>query len=215
MKLIKACLFVSCWLFIAPLMAQTYEGKASFYADKFEGRPTASGEKYRAREFTAAHRTLPFGTVVRVTNLENKREVIVTINDRGPFVKSRIIDLSKAAAQSLDFILQGVADVRVEILETGELDYFLDVSGNPLSPKGWYIQLASFSEKGNALVFARDISKAHGTSVFLEQKTVENIPRYRVHAGPYESRNAAEQTMKLLQASFSGIMLKEQLSGSQ
>jgi rare lipoprotein A len=209
MKITKACLFVSCWLFTITTSAQTYEGKASYYADKFEGRPTASGVKYRANEFTAAHRNLPFGTVVRVTNLENKREVIVTINDRGPFVKNRIIDLSKAAALSLDFVLQGVADVRVEILETGQLDYFVDTAGNPFTPQGWYIQLASFSQKANAFLFARDIGKAHSTDVFLEQKTIENIPHYRVHAGPFETKSGAEETMKALDSSFKGLLLKQ------
>lgn len=72
---------------LATAMAQVQVGKASFYADKFEGSPTASGEKYRASRLTAAHKTLPFGTKVRVTNLANNESVVVTINDRGPFVE--------------------------------------------------------------------------------------------------------------------------------
>src|SRR5690349_13416431 len=80
------------------LYGQVQTGKASFYADKFEGVPTASGEKYKHNKLTGAHKTLPFGTTVRVTNLANNQSVEVTINDRGPYVDNRIIDLSKAAA---------------------------------------------------------------------------------------------------------------------
>ncbi len=89
-------------------------GMASFYSDKFEGKKTASGEIYKSSKMTAAHPTLPFGTKVKVTNLSNNKSVIVTVNDRGPFVKNRIIDLSKAAAIKLDIIDQGVDKVKVE-----------------------------------------------------------------------------------------------------
>ena len=92
-------------------------GMASFYGDAFEGKQTASGEPYKASELTAAHRTLAFGTRVRVTNLANDRSVIVRVNDRGPFVKERIIDLSKAAAAKLDYIDKGVTRVRIEVLD--------------------------------------------------------------------------------------------------
>lgn len=93
------------------------EGKASFYADKFEGRTTASGERYSHNKKTCAHLSLPFGTLVRVTNLANSKSVVVRVNDRGPFVPNRIIDLSKSAAQSLDFIGAGIADVKIEVIE--------------------------------------------------------------------------------------------------
>lgn len=89
-------------------------GIASYYAARFQGRPTASGERFDNGRLTAAHRTLPFGTRVRVTNLDNGRSVTVRVNDRGPFVKGRIIDLSVAAAKRLDMLRAGVARVRVE-----------------------------------------------------------------------------------------------------
>jgi rare lipoprotein A len=89
-------------------------GMASYYSDKFEGKKTASGELYKSSKMTAAHPTLPFGTLVKVTNLSNNKSVNVTVNDRGPFVKDRIIDLSKSAAVKLDYIDQGVAKVKVE-----------------------------------------------------------------------------------------------------
>ena len=91
-------------------------GKASYYADKFNGRKTASGEIYDHSKKTAAHLTLAFGTKVRVTNLANNKSVVVKINGRGPFVKGRIIDLSKSAAKQLNFLDKGVTEVKVEIL---------------------------------------------------------------------------------------------------
>ena len=96
--------------------AQT--GVASYYADKFQGRPTASGERFDQRKMTAAHRTLPFGTKARVTNPADGRSVVVRINDRGPFVKGRVIDLSRAAAEKLGIVRAGLAQVKVEVLTT-------------------------------------------------------------------------------------------------
>ena len=101
--------------------AQTYIGKASFYADKFEGRSTASGEIFSQKKLTAAHRSLAFGTHVKVTNLKNGKSVVVTINDRGPFVKGRIIDLSKRAASKIDLITDGVAEVSLEVIKPEKL----------------------------------------------------------------------------------------------
>jgi rare lipoprotein A len=90
------------------------EGKASYYANRFHGRTTASGAHFDKKEFTAAHRSLPFGTMVRVTNLANGRKVFVKVNDRGPNMKSRIIDLSRAAAKQIGLIDNGIGDVRIE-----------------------------------------------------------------------------------------------------
>nr|AAL68890.1 rare lipoprotein A [Chlorobium limicola] len=89
-------------------------GKASYYATRFHGRTTANGETFDMKEFTAAHRSLPFGTIVRVTNLNNGKMVFVKINDRGPFKKNRIIDLSKAAAKKLDLVDNGIGRVKIE-----------------------------------------------------------------------------------------------------
>ena len=91
-------------------------GFASFYGSEFHGRRTASGERYDEGELSAAHRTLPFGTRVRLTNLKNGRTVVVTITDRGPFRRGRIVDVSKRAARELGFLRAGVARVRLEVL---------------------------------------------------------------------------------------------------
>lgn len=98
----------------APPQVQT--GTASYYADSLNGRPTASGAPYDKNALTAAHNSLPFGTRVRVTNLTNDKSVVVTINDRGPKTKGRIIDLSRAAASQIGMLEAGVVKVRVEIL---------------------------------------------------------------------------------------------------
>ncbi|MFZ6047312.1 septal ring lytic transglycosylase RlpA family protein [Pseudomonas sp. CR3202] len=93
------------------------EGKASYYGAKHHGKRTASGERFNANALTAAHRTLPFGTRVKVTNLNNDRSVVVRINDRGPHTRGRIIDLSRKAAEQLGMLRAGVAPVRVESID--------------------------------------------------------------------------------------------------
>jgi rare lipoprotein A len=94
-------------------------GMASYYADEFHGRTTANGETYDMHALTAAHRTLPFNTRLRVTNLENRRSVTVRVNDRGPFKDDRIIDLSLAAAEAIGLIANGTARVSIDVLELG------------------------------------------------------------------------------------------------
>lgn len=99
-----------------PQIAKAFSGQASWYGPGFHGRLTANGERYNQNAFTAAHRYLRFGTKVRVTNLRNGRSVVVRINDRGPYAKGRVIDLSAAAARTVDMIRMGVAPVSVEVL---------------------------------------------------------------------------------------------------
>jgi len=93
-----------------------YRGVASYYDDKFEGRMTANGEIFNQFELTAAHNTLPFGTIVEVTNLKTGKKVHVRINDRGPFAEGRIIDLSKSAAAEIGMLEDGIAEVEIEII---------------------------------------------------------------------------------------------------
>lgn len=97
--------------------ATTTLGRASYYADKYHGRMTANGEIFDKRAMTAAHKTLPFNTVVRVTNLDNGKSVVVRINDRGPFIKGRTIDLSEKAAEDIAMVNKGVVDIKMEIVE--------------------------------------------------------------------------------------------------
>jgi len=99
--------------------AFTQSGQGSYYADKFDGRPTASGVPYRPGQLTAAHNTLPFGTRIKVTNTRNGHSVKVVVNDRGPHAKGRIVDVSKRAARKLDIVDAGVAPMQLKVLRMG------------------------------------------------------------------------------------------------
>jgi rare lipoprotein A len=110
------------------------DGVASWYGYEFEGRPTASGEIYNSSQFTAAHPTLPFGTILLVTNRQNNRQVAVKVNDRGPFVAGRIIDLSRAAAEQLDMLITGTAPVSIDKIQ----------ANHPLYAQGAYLPTQSF-----------------------------------------------------------------------
>lgn len=105
----------------APTQAIVTEGTASYYADRFDGRRTASGAKFNTDAHTAAHRTLRFGTKVMVTNKANGRSVEVTINDRGPYAHGRTIDLSKGAAKEIGMLGSGVVRVEIQVVDAGEL----------------------------------------------------------------------------------------------
>jgi rare lipoprotein A len=110
-------------LFVLNSVAQTkfsQTGMSSYYGKILHGNKTASGEKYDTAQFTAAHKTLPFQSLVKVTNLKNKKSVIVRINDRGPYSRNRIIDLSQAAAEKIDMIKCGIAKVKIEVIEIGD-----------------------------------------------------------------------------------------------
>jgi rare lipoprotein A len=105
-----------------PAKGTVQTGKASWYGHAHDGKKTASGERFDMAELTAAHRTLPLGTRVRVTNVANGRSVVVRINDRGPFVDGRIVDLSRAAARALGALGEGLFDVRLEVLEDAAVE---------------------------------------------------------------------------------------------
>jgi rare lipoprotein A len=147
----RISLVLAAAFFIAPLcVAQNYpsgdlanfrqEGIASWYGVEFNGRPTASGEIFNSSLYTAAHPTLPFGTLLTVTNLNNGRKVNVKVNDRGPFISSRIIDVSLAAAQMLDMVAEGTAPVLVETLnsygQTGDSPYWPEANSYAQSEGG-------------------------------------------------------------------------------
>ena len=107
------------WIIGDQTILESTIGIASYYGAEFAGRPTANGEVFNPNAMTAAHKTYPFGTKIRVVNLKNNKSVIIRINDRGPFVKGRIIDLSRGAAKEISMIVDGTARVRLEILEWG------------------------------------------------------------------------------------------------
>jgi rare lipoprotein A len=131
---------------VQPVVSATETGNASWYGDPYHGRRAASGEIYDMEQFTAAHRTLPFQTWVEVTNLSNGRQVAVRINDRGPFVDGRIIDLSLAAARAVDMVRAGVAPVRLRIVSAPQ---------GPLTPPvpaaaSYTVQAGAFADQWRA-----------------------------------------------------------------
>lgn len=101
---------------------ENFSGKASWYGSEFEGSATASGETFSSNKLTAAHRSLPFGSIIEVTNIKNDKKVKVKINDRGPFTKGRILDLSEEAFSKIANINEGVIDVRVRVLKSPDIN---------------------------------------------------------------------------------------------
>lgn len=159
---------------------------ASYYADKYHGRKTSNGEIFNMYDLTAAHKTLPFNTKVKVTNLSNGKSVIVRINDRGPFVKGREIDLSKAAAVKIGMIKSGTAKVSLEILGADAASVASSNSSkdqkkaafakNASNCERWNIQLGAFSSRKNAELFAAD-AQAAGLKHLAFQTTKSGIVR--------------------------------------
>lgn len=195
--------------------AQVQTGKASFYANSFEGNRTANGDRYHASKFTAAHKTLPFGTVVKVTNLANKESVNVTINDRGPFVEGRIIDLSKAAAQKLKFFNQGVADVSIEVVDGNRqtlpvmVDYvvveekeFYDFDIAKVKPKGFGAQLGTYQELANLLRMADNLKSSYKKKVTVQVKVHNGVKYYSLILGPFSSHDKAADFLVGLKKQF-------------
>lgn len=136
-------------------------GYASWYAGKFQGRLTANGERFDTNELTAAHKTLPFNSVVEVRHIGNGRTVTVRINDRGPFVEGRVIDLSRAAAEQLDMTAEGIAQVELTILEKPELRFT--------------VQVASFSSAANAQRLVSRLRDAGVPAAAEEAGTVTRV----------------------------------------
>ncbi|MDQ7033212.1 MAG: septal ring lytic transglycosylase RlpA family protein [Desulfonauticus sp.] len=167
-------------------------GMASWYGPGFHGKRTASGEIYNMYAYTAAHKFLPLQTRVRVTNLENGKQVIVRINDRGPFVKGRIIDLSYAAAKRLGMIPAGVARVKIETL--GNLDKY-KLRGR------FYVQVGAFVNKDNALSLKRQL-ESKGYFVRVSQKQTQGHIFWRVQIGPFTRLSTAEMNSKKLENRF-------------
>lgn len=162
-------------------------GFASWYGPGFQGEKTASGEPYNQDELTAAHKVLPMNTWVQVTNLENDKKVVVRINDRGPYKKDRIIDVTRKAAELLDFKEQGVARVSLEVTRYPK-DY---EPSKGLAPyKLVTVQIAAFSTRERADTFKLQLAQRYTKIPFLVE-TKNDL--FYVLAGPYEKREEAEQ----------------------
>ena len=229
--MVKHITFILLLLLVSAANAQVKKynktGTASFYANKFKGRKTANGETYSHSKKTAAHRTLPFGSKVRVTNLENNRSVVVRINDRGPFVANRIIDLSKSAAKELDFIEAGLAKVRVELISssgsstsysndsnnhkyteiTDEVQskpkgVYFKVIAKTAQPKGKGIQIGCYIEQVNVLQMVEQIRNRVNDNIYVEVAKVNDQKIYRVIVGSYTNELPLKRLKRRLKDEF-------------
>ncbi|GJM15672.1 MAG: hypothetical protein DHS20C13_09990 [Thermodesulfobacteriota bacterium] len=169
----------------------TQVGLASWYGIEEHNNYAASGERFSKHDYTAAHKTLPMGTVVRVTNLENGRDVIVKINDRGPFVGDRIIDLSHAPATSIDMVQKGVVRVKVEVVSTPS-----SKTSNYFTPE-YTVQVASYSNVSSANNAKRVLDREFN-DVRVESVNVKGKKYYRVRVGRYSSKNDARKAASKL-----------------
>lgn len=189
-KLLTPLLFITC---LSVFAAQ--EGIASWYGGKFQGRTTANGEIFDTNKFTAAHKSLPFGTMVKVTNLENGRTTIVRINDRGPFIPGRIIDLSRAAAMEIGMTGRGIARVRIDELESN------------LPEQYYLIQFGAFGSKANAEKLKNHLI-ASGLNVVLE-KTSSGINRVLLKS--ISASKLEELKKKLVRQGISNYLVRRQI----
>jgi len=174
----------------------TEKGLASWYGDPYHGRATASGEVYDMHRMTAAHRTLPFGTVVKVTRRDTGAEVKVRITDRGPFVRGRIIDLSYAAAKKIDLVSDGVAPVKIKVVGFEEPTKKTSKRSKRgvEEPKGGdcvWIQVGAFGDISNARRAERRLEDAGETAVIIEGPG----GLHRVRVGPFDSERDAEKAL--------------------
>ena len=179
------------------------EGLASWYGPKFHGKPTANGEIFDQYALTAAHKTLPLPSKVRVTNLDNGRQLVVRVNDRGPFVGDRIIDLSRRSAQLLGVEKVGVAPVRLELLDSGphlltEPLQREQEAQEPVLPVGTgliYVQVGAFRLPDNAQRLAWKLSQFGDASIHVS----ENRRWHRVRFGPFVSAREADVFVRRLE----------------
>jgi rare lipoprotein A len=178
-----------------PQAPSSESGLASWYGHPYHGRPAANGEIYDMEKLTAAHRTLPFGTWARVTNLTNEKTVDVRITDRGPFIDGRIIDLSHAAARAIDMIGPGVARIRLDILST------------PPAPAGsnmFAVQAGAFRDKSLADRLRADMEKQHGSARLVLRAGEPSLWRVVVGQEPDQRRagHLAQQVKAEVGAAF-------------
>lgn len=179
-------------------------GIASWYGEKFHGRKTASGEIYDMYAMTAAHKSLPLPTYIRVTNLGNDKSVIVKVNDRGPFIEGRIVDLSYAAAEELGIIVAGTAEVEISAVATPS-------ENNPVINVPLFIQAGSFRNEVNARNMMRLLQATYGSAVSINRHKTGQGLFYRVQIGPIDDIDKASTVvLNLNKSGFSEVRIVTQ-----
>lgn len=169
------------------------KGVASWYGAEFHGRPTASGEIYNMYDYTCAHREYPFGTKLKVINLKNNKDVVCTVNDRGPFIPGRDIDLSYASAKKIDLIATGTADVLMEPVGR-DYSYVRYVKYSPISG-ALTIQVGAFKEIDNALRLKQSLSLKY-QNVYINRAEIKGDTFYRVRVGKFMNYDEAYNLAK-------------------
>jgi rare lipoprotein A len=177
-------------------------GYASWYGKKFHGRKTASGERYDIYGMTAAHKTLPLPSYVKVTNLSNGKTVVVKVNDRGPFHSERIIDLSYTAAAKLGIIGHGTSMVEIEAITPGQNEVPTEeapviAEAKPVG-RGGYLQVAAYADPINAVALREELKRNGIGPVEIRINENETPPINRIMVGPFSDEAAAEDTRRLL-----------------
>jgi rare lipoprotein A len=171
-------------------------GTASWYGLKFHGEQTSNGETYNMYSLSAAHKTLPLPTWLRVTNLENNKSIIVRVNDRGPFHGDRIIDLSYAAAHKLDYANKGTARVKLEAISFDQPVLAQTSRDDQIKP---FVQVAAYSNEQNALQVKQRLQNLlPQADVFVAASPDSERALYRVRIGPFDSQQAANQAQQLV-----------------
>lgn len=185
----------------------SFSGVASWYGSKFHGRKTSNGEVYNMYAMTAAHKTLPMNTMVRVTNLKNNRQIVVRINDRGPFVKSRIIDLSKEAAQRIDMIQHGTAPVRLDVIGFhGVLAKNSSSADSSVVMDDYLVQIGAFRIKAGANRFAARHQNVLGSyHCVVKEGMKDGEVLYRVYLDGFHSEDEARDF--IARGDFSGAFV--------
>jgi len=201
LALIMMVLMSSCVRKVASRPGNVLTGTASWYGPDFHGKLTSNREIYNMYDLTAAHKTLPFGTQVMVTNMLNGKSVQVRINDRGPFVGDRILDLSYAAARLLGMVGPGTAPVRIEIL--GQ-------ASPPAAMPAYSVQVGAFVLRQNAETLVRKLVEWHGYSqAKLSMFQTESQVYYRVRIPAASMAEAQDIAQRLAGAGFQVIILEE------
>ncbi len=177
-------------------------GTASWYGPDFHGRPTSSREIYNMNDMTAAHPSLPFGTYLLVTNLDNQRTAVVRVNDRGPFVGGRIIDLSYAAARVLDMVGPGTARVRLEVLEG------YPAAGPVPAAARWSVQVGAFAVQENAYAMKRKL-EARYPGVFILTFQASGRSYFRVRVRARDKGAALETARRLADEGFPVLVVED------
>lgn len=178
------------------------EGMASWYGKDFHGKKTANGEMYDMHAMTAAHKTLPLPTYVRVTNLSNNKQVVVRVNDRGPFSKGRILDLSYEAARRLDMVNAGVVKVRVEVMSQSSDHLRTENRDVDINKGSFAVQIGSFADKNNAGKLAGSFKNAAITRAVVDGNTY-----YRVQVRGYTTKREAERAAKNFDKNYKGAFV--------